>query len=161
MQIRLSRRTDGATTLVCRRADGTESWQRHEKAQARHFPLHDLTHFAVETTLGLREAFYGLVAAGWELEDTTGKGARGALPPEAVLAEHLVGLLDVERAGTERWDAETVVSQLDAAGVAISADLRLRLDDATLGAIRARRAEFFAQWDATPPGGTLTLEYPG
>ena len=31
------------------------------------FALHDLTHYAVETVLGFREGFYGLVAAGGEL----------------------------------------------------------------------------------------------
>lgn len=79
MRIRITRRADASSTLVCVRADGSECWQKHEKRQAAHFPFHDLTHYAVETTLGTQRAFFGLVAAGWEFDDTTGKGARGAI----------------------------------------------------------------------------------
>jgi hypothetical protein len=39
---------------------------------AAFFALHDLTDFAVESTLGFRCGFYGLAAQGWEIEDTTG-----------------------------------------------------------------------------------------
>ena len=31
--------------------------------------LHDLIHYVVETTLGYREAFFGLLAAGWDIQD--------------------------------------------------------------------------------------------
>ena len=75
--------------LKCIRADGTTTWQKQSERHAAFFSLHDLTHFAVETTLGLKRAFFGLIAEGWDIEDTTGKGARGPLPAEAIEVERV------------------------------------------------------------------------
>lgn len=63
--------------LRCVRADGSATWQKQESRHAAFFALHDLTHFAVESTLGFQRGFFGLIAQGWEIEETTGKQARG------------------------------------------------------------------------------------
>jgi hypothetical protein len=47
-----------------------------------------------------------LIAKGWNVEDTTGKGARGALPREAAEVEQIVGLFDTERGSGAIWTAE-------------------------------------------------------
>src|ERR1035438_8851808 len=83
LQIEILKQSDGSGVLRCTRADGSVSWQKQAK-HAAHFALHDLTHYAVETALGYKQGFFGLIARGWEVEDTTGKGARGAIPPEAL-----------------------------------------------------------------------------
>ena len=54
MVIRIKKGKDGRVALSCTRADGTTTWQRQEGGQAAFFPKHDLTHYAVETALGLR-----------------------------------------------------------------------------------------------------------
>jgi hypothetical protein len=108
LTIRITKRTDGGAVLKCIRADGSEVWQKQQGAQATFFPLHDLTHFAVESELGIRGAFYGLIADGWSIDDTTGKGTRGAPPPDALFVENVVGTLDVERASGTRWTADEV-----------------------------------------------------
>src|SRR5215470_7938977 len=92
----MTKRHDGSTVLRCKRADGSETWQKQDR-HAAFFALHDLTHFAVESTLGFKHGFYGLIAEGWDIEDTTGKGKRGALPAEAGEVEYIVGSLDGER----------------------------------------------------------------
>ena len=48
LTVRITKRTDGGAVLKCVRADGSETWQKQEGKQAAFFPLHDLTHFAVE-----------------------------------------------------------------------------------------------------------------
>ena len=98
LRVQFTKRTDGSVVLRCLRRDGSATWQRHEK-QATFFSFHDLSHFAVETTLGFRSGFYGLIADGWDIPDTSGKGKRGKLPAASVLVEHVVGLLDRERIG--------------------------------------------------------------
>ena len=50
--IRIKKKTDGEAALTCERADGSVTWQRQEGQLGRFFPLHDLTHFAVESVLG-------------------------------------------------------------------------------------------------------------
>src|SRR5688572_21044751 len=94
LTVNLVARPDGRAVLRVVRADGSSTWQVHDGPQAAFFPFHDLTHLAVETVLGTRDGFYGLLADGWDIADTGGRGARGPLPPEALLVEHLVGLLD-------------------------------------------------------------------
>ena len=95
--IRIKKGTDGRTALSCTRADGTTTWQRQQGGQAAFFPKHDLTHYAVETALGLRQGFYGLVSAGWDFSDFGSPWPRGKLPPEANISEMIVGFFDLER----------------------------------------------------------------
>jgi hypothetical protein len=104
--IQITKRKDGGGVLRCVRADGSETWQKQENRHAAFFALHDLTHFAVESTLGFQRGFFGLVAEGWEIEETTGKQARGPLPSEAREVELIVGTLDGERASGAIWTAE-------------------------------------------------------
>src|SRR5437773_11708904 len=111
--IRIKKDKDGRTSLSCTRADGTTTWQRQEGGQARFFPRHDLTHYAVETVLGHHKGFYGLVAAGWDLSDFGTPWPRGKLPKDANLSEIIVGFLDRERASGERWAAADLNDQLE------------------------------------------------
>src|SRR5947209_15695669 len=100
--IRIKKKGDGSAALSCLRADGSVTWQRQKGQQGRFFPLHDLTHYAVETVLGHTRGFYGLVAEGWDLTDFGSPWPRGPLPPEALVSEFIVGFLDRERgAGVE------------------------------------------------------------
>jgi uncharacterized C2H2 Zn-finger protein len=80
LKIEIVKRADGAGLLRCTRADGTVTWQKQSERHALHFTHHDLTHFAVETTLGYGQGFFGLIASGWDIEDTTGKGLGGRSP---------------------------------------------------------------------------------
>ena len=83
MQIEITKRPDGAGVLLCTRADGSIAWQKQPVRHGAYFALHDLTHYAVETSLGYRRGFFGLISEGWNMDDTTGKGSRGPIPPEA------------------------------------------------------------------------------
>jgi hypothetical protein len=155
LRVQLTKRPDGGAVLRCVRADGSATWQRQEGARAMFFPFHDLTHYAVETTLGFRAGFYGLIADGWDIDDTGGKGRRGRLPAEAVLVEHVVGLLDRERVGgAAPLSADEFRAQLAAAGQAPPS-----LDDARLAATRARMDGLHDAWAALAAGGTLELPF--
>jgi hypothetical protein len=83
LQIEIVKQPDGAGVLRCTRQDRSVTWQKQTR-HAAHFALHDLTHYAVETALGYRRGFFGLIAEGWDVDDTSGKGGRGALSAEAV-----------------------------------------------------------------------------
>src|SRR3954462_9741670 len=89
---------DQSAVLRCIRGDGSVTWQKQEGKHAAFFPLHDLTHYAVETELGFRRGFYGLIAEGWAIAETTGKTAKGALPTETLEVEYLVSAFSAERA---------------------------------------------------------------
>ncbi len=160
LTLRLKKRTGGGAALTLVRADGTSTWQRQER-HAAFFAHHDLEHLAVERILGLREAFYGLVAAGWDFEDFLPPYPRGPLPAEALWAETIVGLLDVERA-QRALDASLMNAAELNAQVALKFDMDggtppSAVTEAQLGEIRQLRDELFARWHALPHGDALEL----
>jgi hypothetical protein len=159
LTIRIKKGADGRTALSCVRGDGTTTWQRQEGAQAGFFPRHDLTHYAVETALGHRQGFYGLVAAGWDLSDFGRPWPRGELPKEANLTELIVGFFDRERASGQMGAAEDLNLELAefCAENALSPPAKLSEDD--LSRVRQKRGELFVRWDSVEPGESLELSF--
>ncbi len=158
LAIRFTKREDGDVVLRCTRADGSATWQRQSGRTAGFFVFHDLRHLAVETVLGFRHGFWGLVADGWDIEDTTGKGTRGPLPAEALLVEQLVGLLDRERVGgAAPMRADELNAQLAASAGDGRAPPSRPFTDAELDAVRARAEELHERWARLAPGGELEL----
>lgn len=147
MHIEIAKRADGTGVLRCTRDDGSVTWQK-QKRHGAHFALHDLTHYAVETSLDYRRGFFGLIAQGWEIEETTGKSPHGPLPDEALEVERLVGLFDSERASSALWTIE----EFNELGPRA-------LTAAEIAKVRAARAALFKKWSEVPPGQTLNLEF--
>ena len=159
MLVQFNRRADGSGALRCVRDDGSVTWQKNDP-HAVFFALHDLTHVAVESVLGYKRGFFGLIREGWEIDDTTGKGARGPLPAEAVEVECMVGLFAAEQASRSQWTAddfnEALATRLAQGKGAAPAR---RLTDGEVAQVRKRRAELFRQWDHVPAGKTLDLVF--
>ena len=158
--IRIKKKTDGSAALTCTRADGSVTWQRQDGQLGRFFPLHDLTHYAVESSLGFNQAFFGLVADGWDMSDFGRESPRGKPPEQALLAELIVGFFDLER-------ATGVIENVDAFNEKIVTWYRdndrpvptFRLAAHDIERIRALRAEMFAKWRALPPGEALEIPF--
>jgi hypothetical protein len=159
MIIRIKKSADGRTALSCTRSDGTSTWQRQEGAQANFFPRHDLTHYAVETVLGLREGFYGLVAGGWDLSDFGTPWPRGKLPKDANLIEIIVGFFDRERALGEMGTAAELNADLAAYCEENGIQAPDEFTEEHLSLVRKKRGELFAQWEAVEPGDALELPF--
>jgi len=141
----------GAAATPCLRASAS-IW-------ARFFPLHDLTHYAVETVLGHRRGFYGLVAEGWNLTDFGAPWPRGPLPLDAEPSELIVGFMDAQRANGEEWSAAELNERLREHCTRAGIELSCEVSDRDLERIRGRIEELFAGWAALPPGETLALDF--
>ena len=157
LKVEFEKRADGDIIMRCTREDGSITWQRNNGARASFFVIHDLTHLAVERTLKRRDGFFGLIAQGWDVEDTEGKGPRGELPPTTVEIENLVGLFDRERAGGPgvQWTSDEFNS-----AAAEYAKMHDRLAPAPLtedqlSAIRNDLRELHGEWRETKPGNTM------
>ena len=162
LHIRLKRHADGSASLTLTRRDGSVTWQRQKGSLALVFPLHDLTHFAVESTLNYRGAFYGLVADGWEINDFAKPWPRGPIPVEAREAEMLVGLFDGMRAHRATWDAAELNRQLASLVVdsKFAGEIEPRLlTDADVARVREVRNDLLDRWSALEPGGALELVF--
>jgi hypothetical protein len=160
LKIQFIKRPDGNALLKCLRSDGSATWQRQDDDHAAFFPLHDLTHSAVETALGFRRGFYGLIAEGWDIAETTGKTARGALPDEAIEVEYLVSAFSAERAGGVAESTEEFNQLAATFATAKRMPTPRRLTDQDLAKVRARFDELAMKWRALPRGGTLELDFP-
>jgi hypothetical protein len=159
LRVQLTKKTDGTVALRCIRRDGSETWEHHDKSSiSTHFAFHDLTHFAVETTLRLHKGFFGLIADGWDIPDTTGKGSRGKLPVASSSVEYIVGLFDGERRGVMGiLSSSEFNEQLDAMmGVDPN---RSRFTDDQLTRARNRIHELHSQWIGVPAGSALELMF--
>ena len=159
LKIQFTKRKDGGALLRCIRADGSATWQRQDDQRAAFFPLHDLTHYAVETELKFARGFYGLIAAGWDIEQTTGKGARGPLPDEAIEVEYIVGALGAERAGDPACPAEEFNALAAAFAKTRGRPEPRALTEVELTRVRNRIDELSAQWRELAAGATLELAF--
>jgi len=158
--IRIKKKSDGSAALTCARADGTVTWQRQDGQQGAFFPLHDLTHYAVERVLDLPRAFYGLLAEGWDLSDFGKPWPKGPLPEDALVAELIVGFFDVERATGFLATADEFNEKLRAWHADNGRPLPdFRMSDAQLARIREERAKVFELWKALSPGDTLEIPF--
>jgi len=154
LTITFTKRRDGSVVTRFDRADGTATWQRKQGSQARFFANHDLTHYAVETTLGYRRGFYGLIAEGFDLHDTSAPWPREQDPVEVV-----VGFLDRERASGERWSAAQFNEQTALHYAARGQTDPPTLDDAALERMREAAEGLWRQWSHVPDGGSLRLTF--
>ncbi len=162
LQVRLKRCTDGTAALSCTRADGSVIWQRQSGSRGLVFPVHDLTHFAVETVLGYEHGFYGLLAAGWEFGDFAAPWPRGPIPAEAREVELLVGLFEVERRMGGGWTAAQLLEQakLYAASQRPGRAVTVReLTDDDVDRVHIALHDLLERWSATKPGETLELSF--
>jgi hypothetical protein len=159
MVIRLSKRRDGNTLLRCDRVDGTSTWQRQDGTLASVFPSHDLTHYAVETEMGFRSGFFGLIASGWEILETTGKSPRGAIPEEARTVETIVGLFDVQRSLGVEWTAEEVNEHARTYVSARGGSAIRPLTDDEIVRVRTRVRDLVQRWRDLAPDETLELPF--
>lgn len=158
--IRIKKKSDGAAALSCVRSDRSVTRQRQDGQLGSFFPFHDLTHYAVETTLGFRRAFYGLVSEGWNITDFGLPGTKERLPAEALLAELIVGYFDLERAIGAFGNANEFNGKIRA----YYADNRLpvpsfRITEEQVARIRELRSELFEKWKAVPAGEVIELPF--
>ena len=142
------------------RDDGSVSWQKQEGKYAAFFPLHDLMHYAVETELGFRRGFYGLIAEGWEIAETTGKTPRGALPNETLEVEYLVSAFSAERASGDMTSAAEFNQLAATFAQAKGMPQPRQLSDPELLRVRSSFDELATKWRALTADAAIQLPFP-
>lgn len=157
--LKFSKTRDGSPVLSITRRDGSVAWQK----QHAFFPVHDLTHYAIETTLGLRQAFWGMMADGWEFSDFGTPWPRGPMPnlDQALLAEVSAGWFDrfahlLEADGLGAADLNTHVAEY-CAQHGLSPPRVITADE--FARICAVRGDLAARWHALGPREAMELEF--
>ncbi len=156
MLIRL-KKDPKAPVITCIRDDGSATWSR--MPYGGFFPRHDLMHYAVETTLGFREAFFGLIASGRTIESFNEPGAARHLSLEAQCTEFFVDQLEREHRFGESSSADEFNAMVTTSMTRGGAEAPLPVSQKQLDSIRARFVELLARYDALPDGKHLELKW--
>lgn len=160
LTIELTKLPMGAALLKCTRRDGSVTWQRNEGGRGGFFAFHDLRHYAVESVLGYTKGFYGLIACGWDISDTTGKSSRGSLPDEAAAVEHLVGMLDADSTNQGRASAAELNDYALSHASQNGRSTPQPLTEESLRHIRATISTLHTEWVNLSEGATMRLLFP-
>src|SRR5437016_2614514 len=155
MLIRLSH--SNPPVLTCIRDDGTMTYSKSRHGE--YFARHDLMHYAVETTLGFREGFFGLIAAGRSIPSFSEPGTAATLPAQALHAELMVGQLDQEFAFSSPLDVEEFNAMLATSITQAGLPVLPALSAKDLSAIRSRYSALLAEYLAIPDSQWLELDF--
>lgn len=161
LRLQWTKKPDGTVIFRALRPDGTATWNRGPvSSPSGFFVSHDLGHYAIETVLNLRNAFWGLLARGWDLldfETPFPQRNESLRTHDAQLAEYLAGLRDRERQCHMVLTTSEVNEHLQAYFAQNSLGTPRCLTEAELQAIRNRHLVLLEEYDALPVGETLEL----
>ena len=152
MEISFSRKSNDQSIISCKRKDGTYTWMH----SGPFFILHDLCHYAVETGLDLKKAFYGILAAGTDINDFELPKERRTVEftNEAIWTEQMVNLLAIE------YSQGKMENFMDALNEICSKDnvaMPPAINYEKLDQIRHSFEILMNQWHLLPEGETMTL----
>ena len=159
VEISIKKFKDKQSVLTITRDDGSSTWAKLHNGTE----LHDLAHYAVESVLQFKHAFFGIINRGFTIEDF--EAPRGERPdevkaanmqPEALITEHLVNLLQIELI-TPGYNLDLIDQLRD-----ILSDNNLpfpdRLNDEKLNSIREVYRDLFRRWTSLEIGDQMNLE---
>ena len=140
-------------TLTCIRDDGSVTWTYLHRG----FVHHDFAHYVVETTLGFENAFFGLVAKGYDIPDFSEPKAQRPfeIPAEAMNTEPIVALLQADLPNTPYpQDANS-----NGLFQEHSATLSISITNKQLKMMRQKLQALLQQWHDLQPGESMTLQF--
>ncbi|MEZ5040894.1 MAG: hypothetical protein R2828_13445 [Saprospiraceae bacterium] len=142
-----------------KRTDGTATWTKLRPG----LEAHDLAHYVIETVLGYKNAFYGLINQGYEVGDFELPREQrpealipANIPLEAIQTEYIVNQLQTEYLsyGQSPDFVETLAAALKEKALPFPSALTLeRLEE-----IRMQFRTLLFQWHALNEGDELALE---
>jgi hypothetical protein len=152
MQIRISKKTD-RNSLCCIRVDG--SYTRSDTGPS--LPHHDLEHFVVESALGLKNGFYGMVSQRYSIQQLSDKDVIKKLGQESWQAEIVTRALQSFSGGACTADqfAALVATELNQTGEELQHDLSPQAAEK----MKADFLKLLNTWQEIPDGESLELSF--
>ena len=123
------------------------------------FIRHDLSHYAIEKTLGYTTAFNGMLNNGMDIKDFENREKRMAMliTDEAFYAENMANLFLMEIAQGNLDDFNTIQqTAFESLQIQFPA---ITLPEGKINEIRSYLRTLLQQWNELPPGETLELSF--
>ena len=139
-------------TLTCIRDDGTTTWTHLHRG----FVQHDFAHYVVKTTLGFENAFFGLVAKGYNIPVFSEPKAERPfeIPREAIDTEPIVALLQADL-----LENPTNTQHSDGVLRNHSASLPVDIADKQFEVMQQKLRALLQRWQNLQPGESMTLQF--
>lgn len=155
MQLLITKYQDKKNVIKYIRNNGTETWMYSDDF----FVLHDLSHFALEKTLGYTTAFMGMLNNGTSIQDFEDRVTRNKLTitKEALYAENMANLFLMETVQGNFTNLNEVIKQAHEA-VTTNCPAPV-LTEENITNIRTTVRHLISTWRRLPAGKTLQLEY--
>ena len=155
MLLQITKHSDKPHIISYCRDDGTTTWMKADDF----FVQHDLSHFAIEKTLGYSTAFMGMLNNGMDIKDFENreKRLRLTITAEACYAENMANLFLMEAARDKFDDFNAVLAS---AFTNMQQPIETPvLTETELNAVRQYLKTLLAQWRQLTPGQTMTLSF--
>ena len=154
MKITFKKGRDKPSTLICERADGSTTWTPLKPGFG---VFHDLAHYVVETTLGTRDGFFGIVERGFDITSFERKEDRADVGPENIYFEHVSATL--QQVALSGMAIDEFNDLLIAAVSDLPERFRSPIPADTLLEMQSRYLEYVMHWQALAPGERMELEF--
>jgi len=155
MEISFTRKAFKKHIISCKRTDGSVTWMQCDDF----FVHHDLMHYAVETIMHYRNAFYGMLESGIDISDFELPKEKRTFnySSEALHSETLVGLINTELSQGNFEDMQQVTREMyelnypSVTAPELSPELVTR--------IKEKYQELVLYWMKLVPNEKLTLQF--
>jgi hypothetical protein len=159
LTFRLKKNADAKAQLILVREDGTHTAGTIGPTDG-YGPVHDLTHFAIESTLGVDDGFLGLCASGWEISDFEVRGTPARLPAGAIFAEVAAGELSRQLLTRQVTSLEDFLWAIDLTFKQHPGGVdRPQITEEQFNTIHALIAEQWKRWRELEANGVLELTF--
>jgi len=155
MEIKFTKNTAGEHSISYQRDDGSVTWMR----ASPYFVQHDLSHYAIETTLGYRTAFLGMINGGMQIRDFEDREKRLSMrvTDEGWYAESMANLflMELTQGRVDNFN-QVLAASFRQMNLDVSPP-QLSVEEADK--IRKRLQELIMQWQQLPEKGHLLLSF--
>lgn len=155
MKLQITKNNGKPHVILYKRDDGTETWMQADDF----FVHHDLSHFALEKTLGYKMAFMGMLSNGMEINDFENREKRKqiAITEEAVYAENMANffLMETAQGNFENFN-KILQDSFKRMNTSLSAPF---LSEKEILSIREYLKQLIAEWKELPAGERIYLDY--
>ena len=156
MNIFLTKISDDRHRLDVKRENGSRDGIELESKSTL---VHDFLHFALESSIGTQEGFWGALAAGKTLADMNDRSGASMREYAGTMAdiEQLVGALTNVAKGTA--SADEIIAAVRNMRAAAGKPVPDWFNAQTIEDVRERMRKLQGHWNATPFGGIMELTW--